>query len=104
MGMVFVVLTYYEPPLHAAALRGDLPRVRELLAYGAPVDEEEQPSGTTALFKAAFSGHIDVMEELMKHGADINHKDCNGWTPLHDARSGGQQDAVKFLIQRGALE
>ena len=32
--------------------------------------------------KAAQNGHNDVIEFLASNGADINHKNNNGWTSL----------------------
>lgn len=35
------------------------------------------------------SGFVDVIDQLLEAGADINSTDCEGWTPLHIAASWG---------------
>jgi ankyrin repeat protein len=32
---------------------------------------------------AAYEGHLDVVKELIKAGADVNVKDVAWWTSLH---------------------
>ena len=91
------------PALHQAAQKGDLERVKELLAAGEFVDQEDAP-GRTALYFAAFFGHTQIIETLLKQGANINHRDCNDWTPLHDAIMGGHKEAIEMLKERGAVK
>ena len=42
------------------------------------------------------------METLIKHGADLNIKDADLWTPLHAAVACGNYDLVKYLAEQGA--
>jgi hypothetical protein len=37
------------------------------------------------LFEAARGGHIKVIEELLKNGADVNHMAWTGSAPLAEA-------------------
>ncbi|KAI5726408.1 hypothetical protein M8J76_002135 [Diaphorina citri] len=39
---------------------------------------------------------------LLEAGANINHTDCEGWTPLRSASWGGHSAVVKLLLQSGA--
>lgn len=57
--------------LWRAARDGNLTQVRAALPAGAQVDAKD-PSGATALFLAAQSGHLDVVEFLASRGADLN--------------------------------
>jgi cytohesin len=39
---------------------------------------------------------------MLKHGANPNAKDDNGWTPLHRAAYCGHVEIVMILLERGA--
>lgn len=41
----------------------------------------------TALHKAALNGHLSVIIYLVQKGAEVNARDADGWTPLHNASS-----------------
>lgn len=56
-------------------------------------------NGVTALGIAAFKGHLKILDMLYRAGADINI----GTSPLYLAIKTDKIDAVKFLIERGAL-
>jgi len=47
-------------------------------------------------------GHLDVLELLIRAGADVNGKDKEGMTPLITAIDKGQKRIVEFLIAEGA--
>lgn len=55
-----------------------------------------------AMHAAAGQGHIAVMKELLKAGADINKTIEEGWTPVLQAAMDGQGDAIRFLAAQGA--
>jgi ankyrin repeat protein len=56
--------------------------VGQLLAAGASVHTEDK-MGRTALFGAAFSGHVGLTRLLIKdRGANVRHADHRGVTPL----------------------
>ncbi|MCD2324075.1 ankyrin repeat domain-containing protein [Sphingomonas sp. IC-56] len=54
------------------------------------------------LFEAARAGRVDLIDPLVKTGADLNGYDKRGFTPLILAAYNGQAAAVDALIQRGA--
>ena len=37
-----------------------------------------------------------------KHGADVNVRDHNGYSPLHNAASRGDTDMIRYLVDKGA--
>ena len=39
------------------------------------------------------------MEEL---GTDVNSRDMNGYTPLHNGAARGDNDMIRYLIEKGA--
>jgi uncharacterized protein len=60
--------------LAAAAERGDLEAVNELLGRGASPDDRG-PGGTTAVTAAAYAGAADVVRALVDAGADVDLQD-----------------------------
>eukprot|EP01043_Picozoa_sp_COSAG02_P017680 COSAG02_NODE_807_length_16930_cov_21.113719_3_plen_342_part_00 len=81
--------------------------VGRLLAAGASVHEEDK-MGRTALFGAAFSGHVGLTRLLVsERGADVRHADNRGVTPLFVAIlgikiQGDHDDVIELLVASGA--
>lgn len=86
--------------MRVAAGIGDTRRVRSLLT------KEEldicKNDRLKALHLAASSGHTQVIEELLKHGVDVDIADSKGGNALHRGASGGHVEVVKKLLQHGA--
>jgi ankyrin repeat protein len=72
-----------------------------MIEKGADVNEEEK-TGRTPLFSAAYYGPLNLVQTLVAQGADINHADRSGYTPLHSAAAGFQKDIAAYLIEQGA--
>ncbi|KAJ4421544.1 hypothetical protein N0V82_003682 [Gnomoniopsis sp. IMI 355080] len=58
--------------------------------------------GGTALHAAALREHLEVMEDLIKAGANPSTADFNGVSPLHSAASQGSVEATRILLRFGA--
>lgn len=58
--------------------------------------------GETPFFEAARGQALDVMELLMRHGADINAKNNDNRTPLITSAQGGWESSVGWLLDQGA--
>jgi ankyrin repeat-rich membrane spanning protein len=63
--------------LMVASARGLVPYVKELIARGADVQAVDLDNWTP-LLNAAKGGHLEVIEILLDHGAEIEHKDMVG--------------------------
>lgn len=59
-------------------------------------------TGDTPLHCAAREGRIEVVELLLKAGAQVNAADDHGRTPLHCAAFRGQRDVIEKLVRAGA--
>jgi len=58
--------------------------------------------GRTPLFRAAEAGDRDMVDALLRAGADANARDRVGWTPLLCAVCQGDPGAVRRLLASGA--
>jgi uncharacterized protein len=93
-----------EPPLHAAAARGQSLVVEALLEAGLEPDQVDR-NGQTALMKAAASGHDKAVASLLRLGASPDLADRDGWTALMHAAahpSSGSVPAIRDLVRTGA--
>ncbi len=61
-----------------------------LLDAGAEVDAVDSEVATP-LYRAARAGEVEVVDMLLKNGADPNKVAVNGWNGLHEASRWGRQ-------------
>ena len=87
--------------LGAAAGRGHVDVVRELLGLGVAVDGVDE-YGETVLSLASRNGRVDVVRALVEEGADVNKAVKEGKTPLFWACRNGEVDVVRVLLEAGA--
>ena len=61
------------------------------------------PSETDhALLDAAEKGNIEAVKQAIADGADVDAKDSDRWTPLHNAALKGHKEIVELLIAKCA--
>ncbi|KAF0046925.1 hypothetical protein F2P81_000558 [Scophthalmus maximus] len=101
-----------EDQLLLFAKRGSCAHIRRLLR--SRVDDRDAsvdinctsrcpPSaGWTALHMACYFGHRDVVDELLKAGADVNLQNNMGDTALHKAAYTGRKEIVLLLLRYDA--
>ncbi len=83
-----------------AVRKGDLAAVTSLLDQGADVNAKFR-YGTTALFKAAERGHIEIVRLLLARGADVAVKDTfYGATAMTWALNNNHLEVVTALLQK----
>jgi hypothetical protein len=97
---------YGGTALIPASERGHVETVRTLIEAGTDVDHVNNLKWT-ALLEAIILGnggprHRQIVELLVKAGADVNLADGDGVTPLQHARSAGYRDIEKTLVAAGA--
>jgi ankyrin repeat protein len=87
--------------IHAAAMRGDVEKVKALLAADPDLVSSKDEHGWTPLYFAAGSGHKDVVELLLANKADVNALNQN-FTPLRAAILNHHPDVADLLIASNA--
>lgn len=89
--------------LHRAAEAGDLELVRELLGQGCPINAFDE-LGQTPLHYAVLGEHLNVIDVLLRSGADVNAHDERviGNTPLGEAASTCSLRMARLLVEAGA--
>ena len=87
-----------------AVRKGDLAATTALLDQGAEVNAKFR-YGTTALFKAAERGHLEIVKLLLARGADVTVKDTfYGATAMTWALDNDHFEIVTLLLQKSPAE
>uniref|UniRef100_A0A182ILM6 Protein fem-1 homolog B n=1 Tax=Anopheles atroparvus TaxID=41427 RepID=A0A182ILM6_ANOAO len=97
-------------PLILATLNGHAEIVHILLTLGQPDLEKEGcvklhgelTQGVTALWVAAGLGRLNIVKQLIQHGAQVNHATRKGSTPLRAACFDGRLDLIQYLVAHQA--
>lgn len=108
-GTVHDVMAGGMKPIHITGVTGVMSVTELLLKYGVPIDDTCDHH-LTAMFFAVLLNNYNMVGYLVSRGANINHQDEIGRTPLHWAagvetdRLVGQNRTklVKFMLQNGA--
>ena len=110
---------YKEKALCRACKEGNLDEVKLLIKNGYNIEEQveyvhhrdtlskctstDTLSKCTPLIVASSEGHVDIVRELLRAGADIHNKDSVlGRTALHYACNSGHILVVQLLLDRGS--
>jgi ankyrin repeat protein len=83
--------------LHDMAQKGWADRVRLLVEHGADLDRIEDEYRSTPLGLAARWGHREIVEMLLKAGANVNRSGAEWSTPPAWATSRGHTEIAKML-------
>ena len=96
-------------PLHTASYFGIVEMVRLLLDQGAdPEASAEGDMGKKPLHQVSGGEYgsqedgVRVAQLLLEHGADVNARRNDQWTPLHTASYFGNVEIVHLLLDNGA--
>jgi ankyrin repeat protein len=84
-------------PLQAAAGRGDLDALRELLADPATRVDAPDAAGRTALLEAVLARQPAAVRLLLEAGADPGRADRTGLTPRAAAQAGANAEIAALL-------
>jgi ankyrin repeat protein len=94
-------------PLHLAAFFGHADVAEILVRAGAAVNAESENGARLAPLNSAAAGRdaqaaLAIALLLLGHGADPNHTQTGGYTPLHSAAANGNTELVHALLNSGA--
>ncbi len=64
--------------------------------------KEVRKSYPQLILAAAAGGSTQILDLLVKEGFDLDYVDANGWTPLHNAAEFGRNEAIIYLLSKGA--
>jgi len=82
------------------ALREPSPKVAQVLIGAPKIDLNHlTEQGESPLMMAVFKGQVEIAQQMIKLGADVNK---TGWTPLHYAATAGNTLLVKMLLENYA--
>ncbi|XP_040885730.1 ankyrin repeat domain-containing protein 16 [Toxotes jaculatrix] len=87
----------YKRPLHEAASMGHHACVCYLLGEGAKVDSLKK-ADWTPLMMACTRRNLDVIQELLCHGADPALRNKDGWNSFHIACREGDPLVIQHLL------
>lgn len=90
-------------PLGFAAYFGKFEAAKTLVESGADPNAISKNDFHVAPIHSALSGgHLNIVNLLLDHGADVNLAAGGGWTPLHYATDIGDADLALRMLQMGA--
>ncbi len=87
--------------LWCAAEMGDLAALDRICSHGVDVNARNK-FGMTALMRAAYHGHAQMVRALVRRGADPNLARNDKFTALALAAFFGHTETVRILIEHGA--
>ena len=93
---------YQETPLHSAAYLGLGSVAKTLIERGANVNARSGRGETPLHLASCPTGYPEIVELLLAAKADIEAKQNNGATALHQAVLAGAEPVVVVLLAKGA--
>ncbi len=88
-----------DKDLIKAAYNGKTEVLENAIDAGANINLKSQKGGVSLLSNAAGAGHGLTVYMLLKKGANGNDVDDAGWSAMHFAASGGQNDVINMLTK-----
>ena len=91
------------PHFLTAAQKGSTEAVKTILErFGEEILGFKDDDGYTALHRASYNGHVDVVKLLLSSGANVLSGTEDGWQPLHCACKWNKVAVASLLLQNGA--
>jgi len=90
-----------ETPLYYAGFHGHNPLITLLLAKGASLKGEWTENDNSPMSYAVNGKHLDTLQLLVSHGADLKMTSKKGYGLMHMAAWGGEKDIITYLLKAG---
>jgi ankyrin repeat protein/L-ascorbate metabolism protein UlaG (beta-lactamase superfamily) len=87
--------------IHDAAFKGDLVKVKELLAKDPALLNSKDSNEKSPLHWAVQGGHLKLAKYLIAKGADFKTPRLEGYALLHEAAGSQATEIVDLLLQKG---
>ncbi|KAL4426071.1 hypothetical protein ABPG77_007867 [Micractinium sp. CCAP 211/92] len=92
-----------QPPLRKALAEGDLAGLISILDAGRDINAPLQlMPERTPLEAAASNGHLSLVAELLRRGADVRHRTTDDLDALTLAIQGGRHEVLEPLLKAGS--
>jgi ankyrin repeat protein len=89
--------------MRSAITGGSLEMVKKLQAKGIPLDSTANQNGATPVHSLASNPKaVDMIEFLVRNGADLNARTNNGRSAYNIAEEAGNRDVAALLLKLGA--
>ena len=85
-----------------AVFLANVPRVNAMLRDNSKLVQERYARGDTALHHATRNGDLEIVEQLVSSGADVNGTSDHGHFPLYCAAGHGHVETTRYLVEHGA--
>ena len=92
----------FNNALHSAAHRGELAKVKRLVASGVSIASKGGKTERNALMYAARNGHAAVVEHLIRAGSPLDDGDNRNFTAAFMAAEKGHDAVLRLLVDAGA--
>ena len=73
-----------------------------MLLAGCTTKHSLEKAPDISMNQAVYEGNIEIINQHLSFGADINIKDAGGWSPLHWAVGEGHEKITKLLLAKKA--
>ena len=85
-----------------AVFLANVPRVNAMLRDNSKLVQERYAHGDTALHHAARNGDLEIVEQLVGSGADVNVTSDHAHFPLYCAAGHGHVETTLYIVEHGA--
>ena len=85
-----------------AVFLANVGRVNAMLRDNPKLVQERYARGDTALHHATRNGDLEIVEQLVGAGADVNGTTDNSHFPLYCAAGHGHVETTRYLVENGA--